>query len=254
MSCNEYIIWISGHIDGTNPIKEEKMLQDHLEKCPHCRQLLEEMKANDAALKEELIPPERIHKNVMSAVRKDTAKKKSNRVRSYLVSIAATAAVMALVFVAALRMPEFAKKDIPTEAIATPTEAALPRSGEEVPVCEGNEISPVTEAGITEGTKGTKGTKTRGPQKSSPCHCVFVELPSQDAMPVEWTPMDTEDMLSRITREAVDHYFYGGSMIYGAMEMSYEEVQEWEDMIQFRFLQEFEETDSYIVVFCSESR
>ena len=43
MNCNDYIIWISGHIDGTNSKKDEEMLQAHLSGCAHCRQVLANM-------------------------------------------------------------------------------------------------------------------------------------------------------------------------------------------------------------------
>ena len=254
MSCNEYIIWISGHIDGTNPIKEEKMLRDHLAGCAHCRQVLEEMKANDAALQEVPTPPDRIHRNVMSAVRKDAAGKK-RRIRNCLISVAAVAAVVCLVFAASLRLPEGSVGEIIPEVSDTPTEAAFPRSADDVPAYDGDPEPLATEEAVTTSAEdSSRNGKTRNPQTNSPCHCVFVALPSGEDMPADLPPMDTDTMMSRIPREAYDHYYYGGSIIYGATEMTAEELQEWEDLIDFRFLQEFEETDTYIVVFCSESR
>ena len=73
-------------------------------------------------------------------------------------------------------------------------------------------------------------------------------------LPQDLTYLKEADFFSRIVREAQDYYLYGGSMIYGAAEMSYEEMLEWDSLIQFRFPQETLETDRYIVVFCSQSR
>ncbi len=258
MKCNDYIIWISGHIDGTNSKKDEQILQDHLAVCPHCRQVLTDMKANETAMKdEELTPPLRIAQNVMATVRKDATAKKRARFRNYFVSVAAAAAVLCLVLVATFRIPEQLSADPGARSLDMPTEAISPAEEnreENPPAYGGTEAEPnATEVGIAS-TESTYSTRHRRPEKNISCHCVFVELPSYDAMPKDLPLMTTEDILSCITREASDHYFYGGSMIYGATEMSYDELAQWEDMIQFRFLQEFEETDTYIVVFCSESR
>ncbi len=247
MSCNDYIIWISGHIDGTNPKKDEQQLQAHLAGCPHCRKVLEDMKANESVLKEEcLTPPPAISRNVMAAVRKDAAAKKKARFRNYFVSVAAAAAVLCLILLSSFRVPEVPTAGPEARTVDVPTGAAMP-------VAEEPEIRDSTPP-MEMTTESTRSTKSRSPEKSSPCHCVFVELPSIDAMPADLPPMMREDMMARIPREAVDHYYYGGSIIYGETEMSYEELAQWEDKISFRFLQEAVETDRYIVVFCSESR
>ena len=254
MSCNDYIIWISGHIDGTNPKKDEKLLQAHLAGCPHCRKVLEDMKANEAVLKEEaLTPPPVVAQNVMAAVRKAAAAKKKSRFRNYMVSIAAAAAVLCVVLSASLKVPEVPEAtsgprsaDISPEAVMPVAEQPTAWAMDEQ---QATDVPP--EADLVE---STYATKTRSHEKNSPCHCVFVELPSQGDMPTDLPPMITEDLMARVTREAIDHYFYGGSIIYGATEMSCEEMLKWEDRIQCRFPQEFVETDTYIVVFCSESR
>ena len=164
-----------------------------------------------------------------------------------MVSAAAMAAVLCLILVSSLRTPQQPVEDpgvrsmrMPTGEIMTPAE-----NDEGYPAAFNDEIPEETVV---------QDTNNRSTQLDSPCHCVFVELPSRDDMPTNLSKVTTEEFMSRVNREAIDHYLYGGSMIYGVTEMSYEELSQWEDLIQSRFLQEFEETDRYMVVFCSESR
>jgi len=144
--------------------------------------------------------------------------------------------------------------DVPTEAIAT--EAMLPPEdqGTKSPAYAGGETPTLAVEGGIVTTEETRGSRTRRPDKSLPSHCVFVELSSREDMPIDLPTITTEEFMSRVNREAIDYYFYGGSIIYGAVEMSYEDLAQWEDRISGRFLQENTQTDSYIIVFCSESR
>ncbi len=262
MRCTDYIVWICGHIDGTNSTKEEQTLQDHLKSCPQCRKLLEEMQSNDALLKENaLTPPDRILKNVMSTVRKD-AKKKTARIRSYILSVAAMAAVLCLVLMASLRAPELPTESPVGRSMDTPTAAPMEtyESAEEIaddtPPAMGHSLETAVANAPTEGEdRDVKGVpKESKGQSNNQFNCVFVELPSRDMVPEGLNFLAETDFFPWITREAQDLYLYGGSMIYGATLMEYEEMMEWESQIQFRFMQEFTETDTYIVVFCSESR
>lgn len=248
MNCKDYILLMSGHIDGLNTQKEEKTLKAHLDSCPQCRKMLEDMKANDAILySDPLTPPDSIRKNVMSAVRKD-AKQKKNRIRNYIVSIAAVAAVLCLVLVASLRLPEKA------DASNTPAPASL----EESYLLEDHEEAdiPVVAGYDSEEAQSNAPEKRSAPRGASEVyyHCVFVELPSMNDVPGDLPALPLEDFYSQIPREAQDFYYYGGSIIYDEAIMTYEEMMEWEDKISFRFLQEHVETDTYVVVFCSESR
>ena len=260
MRCNDYIVWISGHIDGTNSAAEERSLQEHLASCPLCRNKLHEMEANDAQLRAEaMLPPERVLNSVMSTVRKD-AKKKTAGIRNFILSAAATAAVICLVLISSLRTPDRPDAgtmgrtaDTPTEAIAEAYE-----TGEELQITEApyiadaevpEEQSPDSKASPSRKKKGSSQDDT-----DSAYHCVFVELPSRDQVPQEFPSLTGDQFYTKITREAQDWYLYGGSIIYKATMMTYEEMQVWESQISYRYLQENVETDSYIVVFCSESR
>jgi hypothetical protein len=96
MNCEDYIVWINGHIDGTNTEFEEGHLNDHLASCPHCRQIPTQMEENDKALRSSrLTPPESIIPNVMMQIRKEKQKRK-NRFLRYSLSGVATAAVLFL--------------------------------------------------------------------------------------------------------------------------------------------------------------
>ena len=259
MNCNDYIIWISGHMDGTNSKKDEEMLQAHLSGCAHCRQVLANMEANESAMKEEqLTPPLRIRDHVMATVRKDAAAKRKARFRTYFTSVAATAAVLCLVMLASVQVPRWIHNgdrdlgaEIPTMANATDS---IEAPGAEIPAYAGGETPTLSMEGAEVTGDDPRDTRTRRAEKNMAAHCIFVELSSREDMPMDLPTLTTEEFMSRVNREAIDYYFYGGSMIYGAVEMSYEDLSQWEDRINGRFLQENAQTESYIVVFCSESR
>ncbi len=260
MRCNDYIVWISGHIDGTNSPREEQTLQEHLASCSHCRSLLKEMQDNDVLLKKEALPPpERVVDTVMSTIRKE-AKRKTARIRSYILSAAATAAVLCLVLISSLRTPDRPDAgtlgrtvETPTEAVAEPCDVQDELQLTEAPyITEAEAVedqSTESEAAASRRKKGTSQDEAH-----TAYHCVFVELPSRDLVPEEYPSLTSDQFYSRITREAQDLYLYGGSIIYRATMMTYEEMQAWESQISYRCLQEHVETDTYIVVFCSESR
>lgn len=256
MNCNDYILLLSGHIDGLNSKKDEKTLESHLAVCPQCRQALEEMKANDTILKNEsLTPPDRVLKNVMTQVRKD-AKKKHRRMVNYIASFAAAAAVICLVLMTSLRTPlapeerDMAGSLNEGEAIVLAQE---PEGAQDSPIAAYASDS-VVEGGSYVLSAPERQTRAGHVQSEDSYHCVFVELPSMYDVPTSLTTLPVEDFYSRIPREAQDYYYYGGSIVYTAALMSYDEMMQWEDKIQFRVLQEHIETDNYIVVFCSESR
>ena len=253
MNCNEYIILISGSIDGTNPEKEEQRLQSHLAVCPHCRKVLKDMQDNDRTLRNQVLtPPLRITHNVMTAVRKDAAAKRRSRLRTYVVSIAAAAAVLCLVLTASIKVPEVPTTDMQDSLPDVCAEGTEPCAvAPDVREAEEQSAAIPTGSAYREDTPGTRSRPTR---KGAVSHCVFVELASREDLPDDLPNVNTEELLSRVTCEARDYYYYGGSMIYGITEMSYEEMLLWEDRIDARFLQELTETESYVVVFCSESR
>ncbi len=246
MKCNDYIVWLSGHIDGTNSPREESALQAHLDACPNCRRLLEDMQSNDVALKNTtLVPPARIAENVMSVVRKD-AKKKTTRIRSYILSSVAVAAVLCLVMIASVRMPDRVSEDPMGRSADTPAEAAM----EDQEVAQDFPIADEAEAGKDD--KSTRGVVKE--DETTPLNCVFVELPSKSEIPPDITSANMEDFYTRITREALDWYYYGGSIVYSSAYMTETELSRFESQIQARFIQDNAESDMYVVIFCSESR
>lgn len=254
MSCKDYVLFMSGHIDGTNSQKDEKTLQSHLVTCPQCRQTLEEMKANDCILQSNtLVPPERILKNVMASVRND-AKKKTNSIRHYIVSFAAAAAVLCLVLVATLRTPE--KPNTDGQITEVPNQSVADYAGDEVSAITGYEAEGAAAYATESDSSTTKGYSTRSatPKAGEAYHCIFVELPSSASVPADLATVPVEDFYFQIPREAQDHYYYGGSIIYSATIMSQDEIAQWDDNIQSRYLHEAVESDTYVVVFCSESR
>ena len=256
MNCKDYIVWMSGHLDGTNSEREEQTLQEHMKKCSDCKILMEEMKEHDRLLQSSrLIPPDHIVKHVMASVRKD-AKKKKNTVRRYVASVAAMAAVLCLVLLGTMKHPERFEDGLSYRSMNTPTEA-LAAAHEELiadayePPLEGTEASGFIYRSDTDAKGGTKSAPVTQPEQF---HCVFAEVPSKDLIPegIEYLPESA--FFTSITKEAQDHYLYGGSIVYGGIIMDRNEMTEWEPYITFRFLQEFVETDRYIVIFCSESR
>ena len=125
MNCDEALILISGHLDGTNTEAEEKSLREHLETCEDCRRLLRQMEENDRLLRESKAEvPADLKDRIMKEVRGSRKSKKP-----FYISVAASglavAAMLTLVFVG--RGPK-STGNIPTIAgepeAAAATEAA----------------------------------------------------------------------------------------------------------------------------------
>lgn len=98
--CNEYLPLLSGHLDGVNSEKEEARLQAHLKQCRHCRTLLAQMEAVDAAMTDGLPePPADLTDRIMEQVRREPKKRRFGK-RIFTLSAAglAAAAMLALVF------------------------------------------------------------------------------------------------------------------------------------------------------------
>ena len=99
MNCDESLILISGHLDGTNTEAEEKSLRKHLETCEDCRRLLEQMEENDRLLRESRAEaPADLKDRIMKEVRGG----RKNR-KPFYISVAtsglAVAAMLTLIFV-----------------------------------------------------------------------------------------------------------------------------------------------------------
>lgn len=93
---------ISGHLDGCNTPEEERALQEHLARCPDCRQALKEYERIDALLRS--IPPaevpegltERIMQAVEAEPRRSAPAKKRKLPFGFATAAAAVAAVLLL--------------------------------------------------------------------------------------------------------------------------------------------------------------
>ena len=69
MNCEEYTNLFSGHLDGQNSQAEEQALQAHLDVCPRCRALLNELEQTDRLVAEVPAPPENLTAAIMTKVR-----------------------------------------------------------------------------------------------------------------------------------------------------------------------------------------
>ena len=124
MNCDESLILISGHLDGTNTEAEEKSLREHLETCEDCRRLLRQMEENDRLLRESKAEvPADLKDRIMKEVRGSRKSKKP-----FYISVAASglaaAAMLTLVFVGrGTRAPEIPAAAGEAETAAV-TEAA----------------------------------------------------------------------------------------------------------------------------------
>ncbi len=126
MSCNEYNELLSGHIDGENSEAEEQKLQEHLESCSACRELLEQLQQADAALREsKAVPPEDMTARIMAQVHKEPKKKKSWFKSKYIPVAAggmAAAALLGFALMGGSNVPTFDEAspkttDAPMEAV-----------------------------------------------------------------------------------------------------------------------------------------
>lgn len=97
MNCEEYLLLISGHLDGANSELEERCLQEHLQTCPSCRALLAQMEENDALLKRSAaVPPADLTDRIMREVRKEKQAAASRKKRWIPVAASGLAAAALL--------------------------------------------------------------------------------------------------------------------------------------------------------------
>lgn len=88
---------ISRLLDGDLDAAERAALAEHLAVCPECQALYEAFSAVSGALREQQEePPERLHENVMAAVRRDAMGKRNRRARRRWGALLSAAAVAAL--------------------------------------------------------------------------------------------------------------------------------------------------------------
>ena len=80
MTCEEALVLLSGHLDGTNTKEEAAQLREHLDVCAACRDLLEAFQEADQGLLElKAEAPEQLCENVMQAIRVEAKPKKMAR-------------------------------------------------------------------------------------------------------------------------------------------------------------------------------
>lgn len=173
MNCEDYIVWINGHIDGTNTDFEEGHLNDHLASCPHCRQILTQMEENDKALRSSrLIPPENIIPNVMLQIRKEKQKRK-NRFLRYTLSGVATAAVLFLCVLGFDMLPNRTLEDPVLSDIALVADQQEPAKRS-----ISGSADMVEEEVIAEAPLSTRG------EESESYNTVFLFVDPQEPLPV----------------------------------------------------------------------
>lgn len=122
MTCEEALLFISGHLDHANTWEEEAQLREHLKHCPECRNVLstlEEVDHGILSLKEPA--PADLCDDVMAAIRKETAGRKN--VRRRWSGLAVAAALVAVVGLGALQQND-----------ASVQEAAVPMAARSMPV------------------------------------------------------------------------------------------------------------------------
>lgn len=74
MKCEEAAVLLSGRLDGVNTPAEERELEAHLETCPHCLALEEELTRNDVLLKQAPAEvPRDLEERIMAQVRRKAA-------------------------------------------------------------------------------------------------------------------------------------------------------------------------------------
>lgn len=252
MSCEEYIVLISGRMDGANRTEEEALLDEHLASCPHCREILAQMEANDANLRNsQMIPPASIVPNVMKKIKAEK-QAKSKRSLRYTLSGLATAAVLFLVVLGAVRMPSFKSDEPqqinyyePTLAPAVPMESVSDVEKRNLPiptVCAPEEVMQDEDV-IPTGACGTAETETYP--------TVFLYFASEEDIP-DFAPLSPSEALELMPEDAA-HFFETGE--HHPIALSLLTTGELE-ALSYTSRYDFptgSDAETYIVVFCTEA-
>lgn len=115
MHCEEALLLISGHLDNENTELEEARLQEHLQGCESCRQVLESFRLADSgllSLTEEA--PQNLSDRVMETIRGEARPQK--RKNPWITVVASAAAVALVVGLGWFALPKPAVDD-PAEPV-----------------------------------------------------------------------------------------------------------------------------------------
>lgn len=153
MKCEDVLLLISGHMDGENTAEEERLLQEHLEKCEQCREVLRALTAQDfvlTSLEEE--PPSGFCDRVMEAVK---AEQKTKRNRKWWPMLAAAAAVALIIGLGAEHLPAYESRTeaVPMIARSLPEEPVAYAQCDFFEEVSGQIISEVRRANVVETTE-----------------------------------------------------------------------------------------------------
>ncbi len=141
MNCDTIFTLISEKLDGVISESEDQLLQKHLKSCSLCRDVFEQMQANDSAFSSaSLVPPERIRVNVMKQVNSDI-KRRRRRIWNFAASGVAAAAVLAI----AISLPRFLPSENQKAKMIESTQDALLACEISAPEPTDSAYSPETE-------------------------------------------------------------------------------------------------------------
>ena len=97
MNCDTALEMMSAMLDGELTQEESEQLQAHLAACESCRAVYAELAAIDSAVAaDQAEPPEALHDAVMAAICTGQNRKKTGRIRTWLVIGIAAAAALTL--------------------------------------------------------------------------------------------------------------------------------------------------------------
>lgn len=133
MNCDDALLLLSGHLDGSNTPEEEAALQAHLSECEACNEMLrayEEADAGISSLKEPA--PAALCADVMAQIKRETVKKR--RRPWYGIAIAA-ALTLVIGVSAAVDIHEEAEEP------QTVSDAAVYAVGREVPAADSDTLA-----------------------------------------------------------------------------------------------------------------
>lgn len=256
MNCEEYIVSLSGRIDGMNTDEEEALLNEHLANCPHCRALLQEMEGNDKLLADSrLTAPTELVPNVMKKIRAEKQKKRSRSLRYTLTGLA-TAAVLFLVIFGGFRLPDRDyTQEVPQEADCEDlTLMPLPTENEYVDkriYTNPTQCVPLEEA--TDATCEPMVEATGGAfveDRAEQYHTVFLYYASGEEIP-DFPALSPMEALEQMPGDAAKYFEEGSHHPIAIAMLSAWELEELSYSFRLDYPAE-SESDSFIVVFCTQ--